>query len=260
MIGNIWQLIILNPLINVLIVLAHVLFGNFGLAIIVITIIFNLLLYPMSRKQMKLTKAQQELAPRMAEIRKKYAKDAQKLAQEQMKLYRELGISPMGCLLPMLAQMPIWIALYQSIIRVMAANPESFANLAGYLYSWPVVYTALPLNNNFLWFNLASPDTLLALMVGVAMWVQQKMTAPTAGDPQTQTQTQTMQVMMPVMFFFLSMTFPSGLALYWVVSNLFRIVVQYFYSGWGGLATTVQGLRNRFSPSQKTPGQKYIKK
>jgi len=161
----------------------------------------------------------------------------------------------------MVAQMPIWVALYQSIIRVMAANPESFVNLSGYLYSWSVVYNALPLNNNFLWFNLAAPDMLLALMVGAAMLVQQKMTAPAISDPQTKAQTQTMQIMMPMMFVFLSMTFPSGLALYWVVSNIFRIVVQYFYSGWGGLATTAEGLKNRFfSGRGKDAGQKYIKK
>ena len=260
-IGNIWQLVILNPLINGLIILGNILFSNFGLAIIVVTIIFNLALYPMTRKQMKVVKAQQDMAPKIAELRKKYAKDSQKLAEEQMKLYRELGISPAGCLLPMLIQMPIWIALYQSIIRVMAANPEGFANLSGYLYSWSVIYNALPLNNNFLWLNLAAPDMLLALLVGAAMLVQQRMTAPTNADPQTRAQTQTMQIMMPMMFVFLSMTFPSGLALYWVVSNIFRIVVQYFYSGWGGLATTGESLKKLFSSNRgKATSQKYIKK
>ena len=260
-IGNIWQLIILNPLINVLIVLAHFLFSNFGLAIIVITIVFNLLLYPVTKKQMKVAKAQQDLAPKLAELRKKYAKDSQKMAEEQMKLYRELGISPVGCLLPMFIQMPIWIALYQSIIRVMAANPDSFVNLSAYLYPWPLVYNALPLNNNFLWFNLATPDMLMAILVGVAMLVQQKMTASAVSDPQTKAQTQTMQIMMPMMFVFLSMTLPSGLALYWVASNIFRIVVQYLYGGWGGLTGIIEGLKTRFSSNQgKGAGQKYIKK
>jgi len=261
-IGSIWDLIILQPVTNVLITLAHVLFGSFGLAIIVITIFFNLLLYPMTLKQMKATKATQDLQPKLAELRKKYGKDAQRMAQEQMKLYKESGVSPAGCLLPLFIQTPIWIALYQSIIRVMAASPESFVNLSGYLYSWPVVFNALPLNNNFLWFNMASPDMLLALLVGAAMWIQQKMTAAPVGDPQAQTQAQTMQIMMPVMFVFLSMTFPSGLALYWIVSNIFRIVMQYFYSGWGGLADMVNGIRDRlFRGGRGAPvKQKYIKK
>ncbi len=260
-IGNIWQIVILNPIINVMIVLAHYLFGSFGLAIILVTILFNLLLYPITRKQMRAAKAQQDMAPKLAELRKKYAKEPQKLAQEQMQLYKESGISPAGCLLPMLIQTPIWLALYQAIIRITAATPENFVNLSAYLYSWPVVFSALPVNTNFLWLNLAMPDMLLAILVGAAMWVQQKMTATTAADPQTQAQTQTMQVMMPVVFALFSLQVPSGLALYWVVSNIFRIVIQYFYSGWGGLADFVVSIKNRLSPgSRNKPKQKYIKK
>ncbi len=155
-----------------------------------------------------------------------------------MQLYKESGVSPTGCLLPMLIQMPIWIALYQAIIRVMAVNPESFLNLSHYLYGWNVVYEALPLDKTFLWLNLATPDFLLALLVGGSMWVQQKMTQapPTPGVPAVKSQAQTMLVMMPLMFTFLSMSFPSGLALYWVTSNVISFVMQYFISGWGGLA------------------------
>jgi YidC/Oxa1 family membrane protein insertase len=242
-IGAIWDLIILQPVTNVLVTLSHYLFGSFGLAVIVITIVFNLILYPMTVRQLKATKATQDMQPKLAELRKKYAKDAQKLAQEQMKLYKESGVSPAGCLLPMLIQTPIWIALYQAIIRVMAVNPESFINLSRYLYPWPVVYASLPLNQSFLWLNLAGPDMFLALLVGGSMWVQQKMTTPVVNDPQMQKQNQTMQIMMPAMFVFLSMSFPSGLALYWVVSNLFRIVTQYFYSGWGGMTDWMDKLR-----------------
>ena len=260
-IGQIWQIVILNPLINVLIVVAHFLFGSFGLAIIVLTVFFNLALYPVTRKQMKATKAQQDLAPKLAEIRKKYAKDSQKLAQEQMKLYRESGISPAGCLLPMLIQMPLWIAFYQSIIRVTAASPESFVNLSGFLYHWPLIFSALPVNTHFLWLNLAAPDVLLAILVGVAMWVQQKMTVTTVGDPQAQAQAQTMQVMMPVMFAFISLSVASGLAVYWVVSNILRILMQYRYSGWGNLADTIDNIKARLlRTATAKPRQKYIKK
>lgn len=260
-IGEIWQLVILNPIINALIVLAHFLFNSFGLAIIVLTVFFNLLLYPMTRKQMKATKAQQDMAPKLAELRKKYAKDPQKMAQEQMRIYRESGISPAGCLLPMLIQMPLWIAFYQAIIRVTAASPESFADLSGYLYSWSLVYSALPINTQFMWLNLAAPDMFLAILVGAAMWIQQKMTVTSFGDSQAQAQAQTMQVMMPVMFAFISITVPSGLALYWVMSNILRIVMQYRYSGWGGLVGTIDAVRSRLFPEQRgKPPQRYIKK
>jgi YidC/Oxa1 family membrane protein insertase len=232
---NPWDLIVVQPITNLLIILAHYLFGSFGLAIIILTILFNLLLYPITLRQMKVTKSTQELQPKLAELQKKFGKDQQRMAQEQMKLYKESGISPLGCVVPLLIQTPIWIALYQSIIHVMAVNPESFVNLSRYLYPWHLVYAALPVSNHFLWLNLGTPDILLAVLVGAAMWVQQKMSTPTVSTPQTQAQTQTMQVMMPVMFFFFSMTFASGLSLYWVISNLIRIVMQYLFSGWGGL-------------------------
>lgn len=246
-IGAIWDLIILQPIINVLITISHFLWGNFGLSVIILTVVINILMYPLTVKQMRATKATQDLQPKLAELKKKHGSNSQALAQEQMKLYKESGLSPAGCLLPMLLQMPIWIALYQSIIRVMAVNPESFVNLSRYLYSsWSVVYQALPLNNNFLWMDLAAPDMLLAVLVGGLMWVQQKM-APTQvnPDPQQKAQTQTMQVMMPLMFTFLALSFPSGLALYWAVSNLIRIVMQYFFSGWGGMSGIVRNLFDR---------------
>jgi YidC/Oxa1 family membrane protein insertase len=234
-IGDIWNLIAMQPMINVLIVLTNYLFNNFGLAIIVLTIIVNLVLLPLTLKQTRASKAMQELQPKIAELQKKYAKDKQKLAQEQMRLYKESGVSPAGCLLPLIIQMPIWIALFWSVMRVLAVIPENLIGLSQYLYSWPIVYSTLPLNNEFLWLNLATGDMVLALLVGGTMWVQQKMVMVPTADPGQQTQSSLMLWMMPIMFAWLTMTFPSGLALYWVTSNIFRIGVQYFVSGWGGL-------------------------
>jgi YidC/Oxa1 family membrane protein insertase len=236
-IGAIWDIIILKPMINSMISLSQVLWGSFGLTIIVLTLIVRGVMYPLTLKQLRASKAMQSLQPKLAALQKKHGADKEKLAQEQMRLYRESGVSPTGCLLPMLIQMPIWIALYQAIIRVMAVNPESFLNLSHYLYSWPVVYEALPLNNHFLWLNLTSPDYLLAVLVGLSMFIQQKMTqAPmTAESSPAQSQAQSMTVMMPLMFTFLSLSFPSGLALYWVTSNIISFIMQYFITGWGGL-------------------------
>jgi len=236
LIGEIWDLIALQPVINVLIVLTDYLFSYFGLAIISLTIVVNVCMYPLTRKQLKATHGMQALQPKLAELQKKYAKDRQKLAQEQMRLYKESGMSPAGCLLPMLAQMPIWIALYQSIIRVLAWTPEAFLSLSQYLYSWPIVYSMLPLGNKFLWFNLATPDTFLAILVAGSMWLQQKMVTPTTTDPKQQAQGRMMLWMMPLMFGFLCLSFPSGLALFWVTSTVIRVVMQYYMTGWGGLA------------------------
>ena len=236
-IGQAWNLIILQPVINVLIVLSHYLFGSFGLAIIALTIVVNGLMYRLTLKQIRASKAMQALQPKLAELQKKYAKDKEKLGKEQMRMYKESGISPMGCIVPMLLQMPIWIALFQSIIRLLAVTPEDFLGLSQYLYSWPVVYSALPLESNFLWLNLAIPDPflLLPLLVGGTMWVQQKMVTPTTAEPKQQAQSRMMLWMMPLMFAFITLQFPSGLALFWVTSSVIRIVIQYFVTGWGGL-------------------------
>jgi YidC/Oxa1 family membrane protein insertase len=225
-------------MINVLIVLTHYLFNNFGLAIIVLTLAINGAMLPLTLKQTRASRAMQELQPKIAELQKKYAKDKQKLAQEQMRLYKESGVSPAGCLLPLLIQMPIWIALFQSIMRVLAVIPENLAGLSPYLYSWPVVYSTLPLDNHFLWLNLASGDMFLALLVGGTMWVQQKMVMAPTVDPAQKTQSSLMLWLMPIMFAFLTLSFPSGLAIFWVTSNIFRIGVQYFVGGWGGLVKT----------------------
>jgi YidC/Oxa1 family membrane protein insertase len=193
-------------------------------------------MYPLTARQLRSTKAMQNLQPKLAELQKKYAKDKNKLAQEQMKLYKESGVSPAGCLVPMLVQLPVWIAVYQSIILALATAPEGLLSLSRYLYPWPILYSMLPLDSSFLGMDLSSSgNIILALLVGASMWVQQKMTTPPVTDPKQQAQSQMMLWMMPMMFFFLSYTFPSGLALYWVASTVIGIVQQYFISGWGSL-------------------------
>lgn len=237
-IGEIWDLIILAPLINVVIVSSYYLFGSFGLTIIVLTFIIRALMYPLTLKQLQVSKTMQTIQVQVAELRQKYAKDKQKLAQEQMKLYKQSGMNPLGCVLPMLVQMPIWIALYQSIMRVLATEPEAFLHLSQHLYSsWLLVFSQVPLQSQFLWLNLAEPDRslLLPIVVGGSMWVQQKMTTIPSADPKQQSQNRMMLWMMPLMFAFLTLSFPSGLALYWVASNIIGIVMQYFVTGWGGL-------------------------
>ncbi len=238
--GAIWDLIILNPMINVMVVMTKYLFSNLGLTIIILTVIIRAVMYPLSRRQLLASKKMQELQPKLVEIQKKYAKDRQKLAKEQMALYKEAGVSPTGCLLPMLIQMPVWITLYQSISRVLATSPEELLNLSRHLYSsWSFVFDQVPLNSQFLWLDLGTPDKyiLLPILVGVTMWVQQKMTTPTYTNPQQQSQGQMMLWMMPLLFTFMSLSFNSGLALYWLTSNIISIVMQYFISGWGPLAT-----------------------
>jgi YidC/Oxa1 family membrane protein insertase len=234
-IGDIWNLVAMQPVMNTLIVLTHYLFNNFGLAIIVITLVVNGIIFPLTLKQTRASKAMQDLQPKIAELQKKYAKDKNKLASEQMRLLKESGVSPAGCLLPLVVQMPVWIALYQSIMRVLAVVPENLVGLSSYLYSWPLVYSTLPLENHFLWLNLATGDMILAILVGGTMWVQQKMVMTPNADPKQQSQANMTLWIMPIFFAYLTLSFPSGLAIFWVTSNVFRIGLQYFIGGWGGL-------------------------
>ncbi len=226
-------------MINIMVVLSKALFSNVGLSIILITVVIRAVMYPMTRKQLLSSKKMQDIQPKLVEMQKKYAKDKQKLAKEQMALYKEAGVSPIGCVFPMLIQMPVWIALYQSIVRVLATGPEQLLQLSRHLYSsWGIVFHLVPLNSRFIWMDLGVADKyyLLPILVGATMWVQQKMTTPSYADPQQQTNSQMMLWMMPLMFTFMSLSFPSGLALHWLASNIISVVMQYFVSGWGPLA------------------------
>ena len=136
---GIWDLIAVQPMINILIALSSYVLNNLGISIIILTIVVNGLMLGLTLKQVRSSKAMQDLQPKLAELQKKFGKDRQRMAQEQMRLYKESGMTPAGCLVPMLIQMPIWIALYQSIMRLLAVIPENFLGLANYLYSWPIV-------------------------------------------------------------------------------------------------------------------------
>ncbi len=233
---DIWNLVILDPMLNGMIALSEYTFKNFGLAIIVLTVVIRLILMPLTFKQTQSTKAMQSLQPKMQEIQKKYARDQKRMQEEIMRMYKEAGMNPLGCMWPMLIQLPIWIALYQSIMQALAATPENLLVLSQHLYSWDVVAQAIPLNEDFLGMKLSQPDPslILAILVGITMWVQQKMvTAPTT-NPQQQQMSSMTTMMMPMMFAFFTLSFPSGLALYWVVSNIIGIAIQYFVGGgWG---------------------------
>jgi len=235
-----FDLFLVVPMTNVLIALARVFGGNYGVAIIIFTLLMRFITWPLTAKQYRASRAMQAIQPQLTELQKKYkGKDPKKLQSETMALYREAGVNPLGCLLPMLVQFPIWIALYQVIRLSLGDAPESLVTLSQNLYPIPFVHTAIPLNNQMLYWNLGRPDAsyLLPFLVGLSMYVQQKLITPTpaAGTltPQQQQQqtTQMMTWMMPLLFGFWSLSVPAGLALYWFISNLSGVILQYFYMG-----------------------------
>jgi len=238
---NTFDLILLEPMLNFLILLTNVFFDSFGIAIIALVIIVRVLMLPLTLKQLHSTRSMMTLQPKMKELQKKYSKDAVKLRQEMAKLYKESGVSPLGCLWPMLLQLPLWIALYRSILNLVAATPEDLLGLSSKLYSLSAIHQAVPLKESFLWLNLAQPDVppngyfILPVLVAASMWVLQKMSTVPSADPQQQSMSKMMLWMMPLMFAFFTLAFPSGLALFWVISNIIGIVTQYFITGWGSL-------------------------
>ncbi|MGI8550753.1 MAG: YidC/Oxa1 family membrane protein insertase [Dehalococcoidia bacterium] len=239
LIGIIWNNFLINPMINSTVVLYRVLFNNYGLAIIVFTLMMRLLTLPLTLQQLRSSRMMTQLQPRINEIQKKH-KDPKRRSEETMKLYKEEGANPAGCLLPMLIQFPIWIALYSVIRETLGTTPESLIGLSGKLYPWNFVQHAVPLQNHFLIWDMGKPDQsfILPVLVGGSMWLQQKLTM-TQGNltPANQTQQQTNQMMlwmMPLMFGWFTLTVPAGLAIYWMVSNVVGIVMNYYVFGWKG--------------------------
>jgi len=243
-IGLIWNQFILGPMVNSLVFLYVILFSNFGLSILVFTVMIRLATLPLTLKQIRMTRGMTQIQPLVKELQRKYAEDKARLSKETMALYKTHGVNPLGCLGPMFIQMPIWIGLYQGIIQTLPSQPERLIGLSQKLYSWlPLVNEAVPLNSKFLWLDLAlgpgeQSDFLLPALVGISMWAVQKMSmVPSADARQAQTN-QMMLWMMPLMLTFFSFQLPSGLALYWVASNLIQMGIQYFITGWGNLLPT----------------------
>ncbi len=244
-ITDLWNLLFFQPMLNGLILLYGLFFHNFGITIIIFTLLIRLIILPLTMKQLHATKAMSRLQPELAKIQKRYANDRQKLSQEQMRLYREHGVNPLGCAVPTFIQFPIWIGLYQSIQLALAAVPEQYMTLSEHLYpGLALVHQLVPLDSRFLWLDLAAPDPyfILPVLVGGTMFLQQKMATMPTTDERQQQMNQTMQYMMPMMFGFFTVSFASGLAIYWFVSNVFSIVIQYFVTGWGSLHLPFLGI------------------
>ncbi|PIE65255.1 MAG: membrane protein insertase YidC [Desulfobacterales bacterium] len=190
-------------------------FHNYGIAIILVTIIFKAIFWPITQKGLKSMKNMQKLQPKMVKIKEKYKSDPARMNQEVMNLYKTYKVNPLGGCLPMLLQIPVFFALYKVLLQSIELRHAPF----------------------MLWItDLSAPDRLyigfdlpylgglpvLTLLMGASMFLQQKMT-PTTADP---TQAKIM-MFLPVIFTFMFLNFASGLVLYWFVNNLLSILQQY---------------------------------
>lgn len=269
-IGDIFNAVLLHPVINLLVLIYKALEtigvpGALGFSVMVLTIIIRLGVWPFMTSQLKSTKKMAELKPHLDELKKKHATDKQALAQAQMALYKEHGVNPAGGCLPALIQIPIFIALYQSITNVLPGLGGNLDYINSILY-FPWQYLSSQPNPYFLGLDLgikpsdfaSSGIFLLAipLVTAVLTFVQSKMTLPKPVKPypsdttkevkekegmeDTMASVQTqMMYMMPLMIGYFSFTFPVGLAIYWNTYTIIGIVQQYLISGWGGLSDWV---------------------
>lgn len=233
-----WDTIIVNPMINILLLIYNFFGRDFGLAIILFTILIRLVTHPLMVKQIKGAAAMQEMqsSEKFKAIQKKYKDDKEKLAQEQMALYKELGVSPFDSCLPMLIQLPIIFGLYQALTKALAVTPLNLLNFSTRIYEWINAADLIPLDSTFLWMNLSQPERLnifgvgvpiLTILVVITTFLQQKLMMPNNPNAspadQSAQMSKMMNIYMPLFMGYIALTLASGLAIYFVVSNLVGI-------------------------------------
>ncbi|MDR1206821.1 MAG: membrane protein insertase YidC [Rickettsiales bacterium] len=181
----------------------HAVVGNYGVAIILFTILLRILMWPLTRKSFTSMSAMQRMQPEMQRIQKQYGNDKMRMQQELARMYKEHGASPMGGCLPMILQIPIFFALYKAL-----------------LISAPMRHAG------FLWISdlsVMDPFFILPIIMGATMWWQQRIQSASVSASDPMAQTQKFMKWMPILFTALFAFMPSGLVLYWTVSNLFGI-------------------------------------
>jgi YidC/Oxa1 family membrane protein insertase len=238
-----WETIIVNPFTNVLLMIYKLIGGDFGIAIILFTILIRLITHPLMASQIKGSTNMQEMqsSKEWLDIQKKYKDDKEKLAQEQMKYYKEIGYNPLSSCLPSLIQIPLIFGLYQSITRAMAASPMQLLTLTRTVYSFFPIGNLVPLNSTFLWMNLGQPERIyilgyaipfLAVIVAITTYIQSKVTMPPSANPNDQgaMMGKMMTLYMPLLLGYFALTFASGLSVYFITGNVIGIA-QYALLG-----------------------------
>lgn len=279
---NLFDHALIYPIINVLVALyqaltyLHIPFA-LGFAIIALTAVIRLVLYPLMSSQLKASKKMQDLAPHMNTLKERHKGDSKKLQEAQMALYKEHGINPVAGCLPLLIQFPLLIALYNVLGHVVALKPEAVVTyINGIVYvpwlrlsePWNTTFFGLPLGQHPSALFATMPLILLVPVITAALqFVQSKMMMAQpepikaivlkkkkgkeepkkedmASDFAKTFQSQSLYIF-PLMLGYLSFSFPIGLSLYWNTFTLFGILQQYRISGWGGLQPWVDKISTK---------------
>jgi YidC/Oxa1 family membrane protein insertase len=210
-----WFDIIAKPLIwalNMMNKVTH----NYGIDIIILTILIKIIFYPLTVKSSTSMKKMQKLQPIIVKLKEKYKDDKAKLNQEMMGIYKREGVNPMGGCLPMVIQIPVFFALYKALSGAIELRHAHFLWWMNDLSAPEDLFT-------FHVAGYALPIRILPLIMGVTQVIQQKMT-PTTADPMQEK----IMLLMPIVFTFLFWSFPSGLVLYWLINNVISIAQQYY--------------------------------
>lgn len=274
-IGDLFNTVLFAPILNLLVAILkgaefiH-LPGALGLSIILLTILIRLLVWPFMQTQLKSARKMAELKPHLDLLKTKHKGDKQALASAQMALYKEHGINPAGGCIPALIQIPIIIALYQTILAFFNTSGLGNINKALYIKDW---HFLTPPNLDFFGLNLATKPSdfgqygilllLIPVVTGALQLIQSKMMAPekpikeypsdspkekkekeSTEDSMAMMQSQ-MMFMMPLMVGYFAFSFPIGLALYWNTFTVLGIIQQYKISGWGGLKDWIKYIKRK---------------
>ncbi|MBT3356595.1 YidC/Oxa1 family membrane protein insertase [bacterium] len=245
LIKSAFSILIFQPLLNLLIVL-YVMMPDFGIAIILFTIITKLALLPLTKKSIESQKAMQDIQPELKKLQKKYKDDKAKLGHKSMELYKKHGVNPAGGCLPIIIQMIFIIALFQVLRLTLDSSPEAINRTSELLYGFVKNPGALnPIAFGF--FDLNKPSIPLAIVAAGLQFVQSKMMMAKNkkeqaerekkngaeekkdDEPDFSTMIQTQMVYMgPIMTLIIGVKFAGGLILYWTISTMIMIIQQYY--------------------------------
>lgn len=270
--GNIFTLLLTQPLTNGLILFYKVLGQNLGVAILLFSLALIFLLRPLTKPYMESMKKMRALEPQLAKLRKKFGSDKLKMSQAQAELYKQNKINPGAGCIPYLLQFLVLIALFQVFTAALSGSQIASGKLNQLLYQ-PLKFTdGQVINTKFLYLDISKPDKfnipgipfalpgLFLLLATFAQFLSVKITSPYISAEEklakkTKTGTDDMQVAMqssmtytlPLMTLIFGLSFPSGLALYWLVFSVVNVWQQVSMSGWGSLTPTVNLLKSKLA-------------
>ncbi len=269
---DLFNVIFFQPLVNLVVLILRLLDashipGSLALAIVVLTVLIRLVLWPLMHTQLKSSKKMADLKPHLDALKKKHGEDKQAYAKAQMDLYKEHGINPAGGCLPALLQIPLILALYQVISSLFDPHGLARINQALYDQSWRLT---TPPDPHFFGLNLADKPQqfaqigflvlLIPVITALLQFIQSKMMVPASPikirpqdspkekkeKAQTEDSMQAMQgqmtYLMPIMIGYFAFSFPIGLAIYWNTFTILGIIQQYKISGWGSLPSLISSL------------------